>query len=113
MVSVHFEHSPNPAMKGTWTQYNSSNDIAVYGITGQKAAQLIHNAVVTELETEDRKAAAMSIVLKYNKLKMPIVSIAPAVISNASDRKRLMTEEFSLEAAKALHDGIIAVLNEM
>ena len=113
LLSVHFEYNPDRTMKGTWIQYNSSNDAAVYGITGQKAARLIHDIVVKELETKGGKIAAMPKSVKYDSLKMPVVSIAPAVMTNDSDRKRLMTEEFSLETAKALHDGIIAVLNEM
>jgi N-acetylmuramoyl-L-alanine amidase len=113
LVSVHYESNPDSTQKGTLTRYNSSNDEAVYGITGQKAAQLIHNKATKGLETEDAGMMAMSKSIKYDSLKMPAVIIELAFMSNESDRKRLITEEFSLKAAKALHDGIIAVLNEM
>lgn len=111
-VSVHLENSQDPAVKGSWTLYNAS-DAAAYGITGQKAAQLIHAAVEKELETEGGRVEAMPEGLKYSSLRMPAVRIAPVVMSNGSDRNRLMTEEFSLDTAKALHNGIMAVLNEL
>ena len=98
--------------RGTLTLHNSSNNDAAFGITGKKAAQLIHNKVVRELGTEDAGMMEMES-LKYSSLNMPAVVIDLAFMTNASDRERLMTEEFSLDAAKALQDGIIAALNEM
>ncbi len=111
-VSVHLEANKDRAKRGTLTLYNSSNNDAVYGITGKKAAQLIHNKVVRELGTEDAGMMEMSS-LKYYDLKMPAVVIDLAFMTNASDREKLKNEEFILDAAKALHDGIIAALNEM
>ena len=111
-VSVHIGANKDRAKRGTLTMYNSSNNDAAYGITGKKAAQLIHNKVVRALGTENAGMMEMSS-LKYDDLKMPAVVIDLAFMTNASDREKLKTEEFSLDAAKALHDGIIAALNEM
>lgn len=111
-VSIHFEGNPNPAAKGTFTRYNSSKDHTVYGVTGKKAAKLLHNEVIKELDMEDAGMSTMY-KLKYNNLKMPAVSIASAFLTNESDREKLMSEGFELEVAKALHNGIINVINEM
>ncbi|HOH89005.1 MAG: N-acetylmuramoyl-L-alanine amidase [Clostridia bacterium] len=111
-VSVHFGANMDRTERGTLTLHNSSNNDAAFGITGKKAAQLIHNKVVRELGTEDAGMMEMES-LKYSSLNMPAVVIDLAFMTNASDRERLMTEEFSLDAAKALQDGIIAALNEM
>lgn len=112
-VNIHFGYSPDSSLKGTLTEYNSLNDAAVYGITGEKAAQLIHEAVVNGLGTESIRVEPMSESRKYGSLRMPVVVVTPAFMSNTSDRQRLMADKFCFEAAKALHDGIIAVLGEM
>lgn len=111
LVSIHFNVSQDRTKQGTLTMYNSSEDNSIYGITAQKTAQAIHDEIVSKLGTEDAGVMAMSKSLKYDSLKMPAVIIELAFMSNESDRKRLMSEEFNYEAAKALHEGIISVLN--
>ncbi len=113
LVSVHLESNPDTSRKGTITQYNSSNNVEAYGVSGEMAAQMIHNEIINKLKTEDAGVMTMSKSLKYENLEMPAVIVDLAFISNESDRESVMTEEFNREAAKAIHDGIIAVLNEM
>ncbi len=111
LVSIHSEASHDDSMKGISIEYNSSDDDSSYGITGQKAAQLIYKAMAEEFGEQNGMIAAMSKSLKYDALKMPVVYISPAYITNEFDRKMLTSEKFCNKAAEALHDGIIAVLN--
>lgn len=113
LVSIHFENSPDASKKGTLTQYNASDNVKAYGITGQKAAQLIHGTVVQSLQGEDAGLLALPDRVKYSSLKMPVVTIDLAHLSNESDRKSLQGEKYPEQAAKALYDGIMAVLGSM
>jgi len=112
-VSIHLNGSSDRTKKGTLTMYNSSDNAPVYGITGQKAAQLLQAGIADKLGTEDAGVTAMSESLKYDKLEMPAVIVELAFMTNTADRERVMAEGFELEAAKALHEGIISVLNGM
>lgn len=112
-ISIHNNAAPDKSANGTLTMFNPSKDYASYGITGERAAQLLHEEMVGELETADGGLQKMSKSKVLSDTKMPSVIAQVAYITNESDRQKLMNEEFRKKAAQALHDGILKVLFEM
>ncbi len=112
-ISIHNNAAPDQSANGTLTMFNPAKDYASYGITGERAAQLLHEEMVGELETADGGLQEMSKSKVLSDTKMPSVIAQVAYITNESDRQKLMTEEFRKKAAQALHDGVIKVLYEM
>lgn len=111
-VSIHNNASNKSSDNGTMTYFNPLNNSATNGITGEKAAQIVHEQMVKDLGTTDGGVKKISIIV-LNDTKMPAVVANPAYITNDSDRQNLMSETFQIKTAQALHDGIIKVLNEM
>lgn len=112
LVSVHNEMHPDSSANGTITSYYHSGDESGYGITGEKAAQIIQSNLVEQLGTKDQGLRNVKLKI-LEQVNMPAVSTAVSYITNESDREKLMTEEFRVKAAQAICDGIIEVLNEM
>lgn len=112
-VSIHINAGASIEEKGTATLYNPSEDNAVYGITGRKAAGLIQEKTAKGLGTIDAGIAAMPEGLKYNSLKMPAAIVELAYITNEHDRKIITDKNFKDNAARALYDGILSALKEM
>jgi bla regulator protein BlaR1 len=111
-VSIHNESQPDSSQNGTVTFFCPSSTKSSFGITDEKAAQIIHGKLTKQLNTTDRGLCQASFkVLKSTD--MPAVLTDIAYISNEADREHLMTEEFRTKAAQALHDGIIEILEEM
>ncbi|MEG6522563.1 M56 family metallopeptidase [Desulfotomaculum sp. 1211_IL3151] len=110
-VSIHFNNSPDRADKGTLTFYNTSGD-EDGTLNGQKAALLIQEAVLNGLKTQDAGVRAMPESIKYSNLKIPALIVNVAYMTNASDREMLMDKDFNQQTAKALHDGILTVIND-
>ncbi len=109
-ISIHFNYHPDPTKQGTMIMYNSSRGSSVYPIAGQKAAQLMQDQILKELETTDAGVMAMPDNIKYSNLEMPALMIDPAFLSNASDREIIMDEGFSEKTAQSIRDGIFAIL---
>ena len=112
LVSVHNDMHPDSSKNGTRTLYYYSGNEADYGITGEKAAQIIQSNLVKQLGTTDMGISNAKLKI-LEQVNMPAVSTAVTYITNKSDREKLMTEEFRVKAAQAICDGIIEVLNEM
>jgi len=111
LVSVHNDMHPDTAINGTRTYYYSGNE-AGDGITGEKAAQIIQSELVGQLGTKDLGISSADFKI-LKQVNMPAVLTEVTYITNASDREKLMTEEFRAKAAQAIYEGIIEVLNEM
>ncbi|SFH14773.1 bla regulator protein blaR1 [Desulfotomaculum arcticum] len=112
LVSVHNEMHPDSSANGTRTLYYNSGTEPGYGITGEKAAQIIQSNLVEQLGTRDQGISNVKLKI-LEQVNMPAVSVAVSYITNESDREKLMTEEFRARAAQAIYDGIIEVLNEV
>jgi bla regulator protein BlaR1 len=112
LVSVHNDMHPDSAINGTRTQYYYSGNEAGYGITGEKAAQIIQLNLVEKLGTTDLGISNARFKI-LEQVNMPAVLTQVAYITNKSDREKLMTREFRVKTAQAIYDGIIEVLNEM
>lgn len=112
-VSVHCNSYKVSTNNGTTIYFNPAIDAAAYGITGQRAAQLLQKELVTELGTMDLGVKEVTPKMKYSSTKMPIVLAEVAYISNDSDRQNLSNEQFRMKAAQGLYDGIMKILTEM
>jgi len=112
LVSVHNDMHPDSSNKGTRTLYYYTDNAADYGITGEKATQIIQSNLVAQLGTTDLGISNTKIEI-LEQVNFPAVSTAVTYITNKSDREKLMTKEFKVKAAQALHDGIMEVLYEM
>ncbi|WP_273225900.1 M56/M15 family metallopeptidase [Geosporobacter ferrireducens] len=113
LVSIHIDANADPSENGTTTLFNPSMDYASYGITGERAAQLLQEELIGNLETTNQGIQKEDRLILLKNTKMPSSIVHIAYITNESDRQKLMTEEFKTQAAQALHDGIIKALNEM
>jgi len=111
LVSVHNDLHPDSAQNGTRTSYYTGSEVG-YSITGEKAARIIQSKLIGQLGTTDLGISNTKIKI-LEQVNMPAVSTAITYLTNKSDREKLMTEEFKVKAAQALHDGIIEVLNGM
>lgn len=112
LISVHNDMHPDESISGTKTFYYSVNDEALQSISGEKAAKIIQSHLVEQLKTTDLGTSNSKFKI-LEQAEMCAVITEIAYISNESDRQNLMSEEFRIKAAQALHDGIIAVLTKM
>lgn len=112
IVCIHAAAHPDNSRNGTITHFLHSNHKSPYGITEERVAQLVQEELVKQLGTTDLGLCKANFTI-LRDTKMPAVLTEVAYISNESDRKNLMTEEFRTKAAQALHDSIINVLEEM
>lgn len=112
-VSIHLNAGPDRTKRGTLTMYNSIENTQVSGTAIEKSAQTVHYKLVDKLSTEDAGVAKMPESLKYSKLEMPALIVDLAFMTNESDRRIIMAEDFEIKAAKALHEGILSALDQM
>ncbi len=109
LVSIHNNSSSKSSSNGTVTYSKQVDDRSK--ATGERAAQIIQARLVKELGTTDLGSKNMKLKI-LNEVPMPAVMTDIAFISNESDRQKLLSDEFRIKAARALHDAIIEVLSE-
>ena len=111
-VSVHNNYDDN-LDDGTMTLFNPAVYDAVYGISGERLAQITQEELVEKLGTTDRGIWKRPRLAVLNCTHMPAVIAEVAYISNESDRQKLLNESFRQKAAEALFIAIIRALNEI
>ena len=108
-LSIHNNSFDNTSITGTETYYfpEKSGDTS---FTGQKFGLLMHNSLISNLKTTDRKARTSTglVVLKYTKMPSSLVEIG--FLTNTKDRNNLVNEAFQQKTAQALCDGIMQAL---
>ncbi len=107
-----FEQGSSP--NGTETLWfdGTKNTEATYGITSKRLAQIAQEQMLARLGLTDRKIKERSdlIVLKYTD--MPAYLIEGAFLTNESDMKYMLTDEFREQFALAAAYSVIQGLNE-
>lgn len=112
IVSVHNDMHPDESINGTRTFYYGGDKAVLAKFPGEKAAGIIQAHLIEQLGTTDLGINNSNfIILDQAEICAVITEISH--ISNEADRQNLMSEEFRIKAARALHDGIIEVLTEM
>ncbi len=111
-VSVH-NNSGDSWENGTMALYYPAQYSPSFGITGEKAAQIMQGELLKNLGTLDRGVWKRPKLAVLNNTKMPAVLAEIAYISDNNDRQRLLTDSFKAKAAEALYAGIIKTLTEM
>ncbi|MGI6751388.1 MAG: N-acetylmuramoyl-L-alanine amidase [Anaerovoracaceae bacterium] len=111
-VSIHNNSNTSPKPNGTEVLYSNKVLEEGYLINSKVLADTIQREMAKEVGLYNRGARQSPdlIVLKYSK--MPAVIIEGAFLSNESDLKYMMTNEYVERYAKAVALGIIKTMNK-
>ena len=101
-VSIHANSAANTAAKGTETYWNST----YVGEESKRLATAIQKQLLEKLKTVDRgvKQANFQVI---RQTRMPSVLVEVGFISNEEEAKRMLTQEFRVQAAHAIVDGLV------
>ncbi len=102
-VSIHFNAHTGTGVKGVETYY--------YGEEGKKLAAHVHLRMLSRLrprngDTRQRKELAV-----LNKTRCPAILVECGYISNAYERRRILSSAYQYNCARAIADGIRAYKN--
>ncbi len=108
-VSIHHNAIDNKKISGTETLYypETKGDPS---FTGEKFAKLVQEALLSKLNSVNRKTVARPglVVLKYSE--MPSILAEIGFVTNAAELKNLTNQEYQQKAADALSEATIKAL---
>lgn len=104
-VSVHINAHTNHTAKGVEVFYGSDN--------GKRLAQSIQPRLVRYLDRVDRGVVHNSRLVVIRKTNMTAVLAELGFISNEEEQKRMMTDQYMLNAAKAMGEGIVEYIDRL
>lgn len=112
LISVH-NNSGNSSQNGSMTLFYPTVYDSVYGISGERVAQIVQEEMLKGLGTNDDGIWKRPRLALLNNARMPAIIAEVSYVSNEADRQRLLTDSFRKKAAQALYTATIRSLNEM
>lgn len=112
LISVH-NNSGNSSQNGSMTLFYPTVYDSVYGISGERVAQITHEELLKGLGTNNEGIWKRPRLAVLNCAKMPSIIAEVSYISNETDRQNLLTDSFRKKAAQALYNATIRSLNEI
>lgn len=114
IVSVHNNSLENKAYTGTMVLYYNKDTESNYGdVTSRECAQIVLNKLVSALGTVNRGVVNREDLHILSKTSCPSILCEVCFISNDEELERLKTETFQQNAAQAIYDGVVEILEIM
>ena len=111
-VCVHVNSFENPEVNGTETYYYESyNDTDIGSIQSKKLAQYVHNNLINNLKSNDRKLKEGNNLVLINSTNMPSILSEIDFISNPEIETKMKSEEYKESVANSIYVGILEYLN--
>ncbi len=117
-ISVHNNSSDRSSINGTTTYYynktgqDGSAEYDIYGISSEKLAAAIQESVHLTLGTGDNGIVEYPELAVLNKTIMPSIVIEGAYLSNETDFSLLQQDDYTLNYAFGIAQGLIKAMNE-
>lgn len=111
-ISIHQNASGKgePGPNGTEVYYLNPNTTD-RGLTSKAMAEILQKNLLQRLNTLDRKIKTSNLIVLRNN-KMPAVLCEVGFLSNPSEAARINTPEFRQQAAQAIYDGTIEIIQK-
>ncbi len=106
VVSIHQNSYQDGSVHGAQVFYYT------HSTEGEQMAVVMQEALLQVDETNTRKAKANDTYYLLKRTTIPTVIVECGFLSNAEEAKKLVTEEYQEEVAKAIAQGILACLSE-
>ena len=114
IVSVHNNSLDNKSYSGTMVLYYNNDTESKYGdITSKECAQIVLEKLVEELETINRGVVNREDLHILSKTPCPSILCEISFISNDAELERLKTKSFQKNAAEAIYEGVVEILEIM
>ncbi len=111
-ISIHNNAIDSSKVSGTETLYYPEQEGDTF-FTGEKFAKIIQELLISNLNSVDRKTVERPglVVLKYTKMPSALAEIG--FVTNLSEAKKLLSEEYQQKTSKALCDAIVKSLEQI
>lgn len=114
IVSVHINSYDKSSVSGTEVLYYNKDSESNYGdITSKKLAETLLDKLVDTLGTVNRGTKLRDDQYILTKVACPSVICEICFISNDAELERLKTKSFQEDAAEAIYEGVVEILEIM
>lgn len=110
-ISVHVNSFENDSsVNGTETLYFNTGEYGDGGLDSEKLAMILQEKLVESLSTQDRGIIERPKLAVLRLAEVPAALAELGYLSNASDREKLMSQEYRQKVSESMHDAIIKAL---
>ena len=109
-VSIHSNSYEQSSANGTEIYYSKDNNGSAYGITSEKVAEYVLNAMMAQMDTRNRGVKTANHVVTRTS-NMPAVLVELGFMTNQSDMSKLADENYQNLIAQGIANGIIQSVN--
>lgn len=109
-VSIHANSAPRKSAAGVEILYRADGN---RGRSSRRLATAVVDAIIARTQANNRRARADSRGLRVLKrTRMPAILVEVGFLSNAAERRRLVTSRYQEKVAQGIVDGIVHYVSE-